>query len=134
MGGHAFMLPGERGTHEQAIENARAIGSALMIFVERGKTEMKGGPTVKSMRGTVVLDENGKVVQPGSDVVGRIARSGNIPLEYYKDPVKTAETFIRFIGCNGEKCYGRVGIEIVGGNNRRAHDHVLVVCGPQTLM
>ena len=36
MGGHAFMLPGERGTHEQAERNARAIGEALMTFVERG--------------------------------------------------------------------------------------------------
>jgi carbamate kinase len=36
MGGHAFMLPGERGTHEQASENARRICRELMIFVERG--------------------------------------------------------------------------------------------------
>ncbi len=36
MGGHAFMLPGERGTHAQASRNARAICLALMTFVERG--------------------------------------------------------------------------------------------------
>lgn len=36
MGGHAFMLPGERGTHEQATQNARAICSALMVFIEAG--------------------------------------------------------------------------------------------------
>lgn len=36
MGGHAFMLPGERGTHEQATANARAICRALMVFIERG--------------------------------------------------------------------------------------------------
>jgi carbamate kinase len=36
MGGHAFMLPGERGTHAQATENARAICRELMILVERG--------------------------------------------------------------------------------------------------
>lgn len=36
MGGHAFMLPGERGTHEQATENARTICRELMTFVERG--------------------------------------------------------------------------------------------------
>ena len=80
-----------------------AIGSSEggnngMIFVERGKTEMKGGPTVKSLRGTVVLDENGKIVQPGSGVVGRIARRGNIPLEYYKDPERSAQTFVTYDG------------------------------------
>jgi carbamate kinase len=36
MGGHAFMRPGERGTHEQASENARQICGELMTFVERG--------------------------------------------------------------------------------------------------
>lgn len=36
MGGHAFMLPGERGTHEQASQNARTICRELMVFVERG--------------------------------------------------------------------------------------------------
>jgi carbamate kinase len=36
MGGHAFMLPGERGTHEQASQNARVICRELMTFVERG--------------------------------------------------------------------------------------------------
>jgi acyl-CoA synthetase (AMP-forming)/AMP-acid ligase II len=33
-------------------------------------------------------------LEPGSDKIGRIARFGHIPLEYYKDPVKTAETFV----------------------------------------
>lgn len=36
MGGHAFMLPGERGTHEQTTRNARAICHELMILIERG--------------------------------------------------------------------------------------------------
>jgi carbamate kinase len=36
MGGHAFMLPGERGTHAQANRNARAICHELMVLIERG--------------------------------------------------------------------------------------------------
>jgi acyl-CoA synthetase (AMP-forming)/AMP-acid ligase II len=43
---------------------------------------------------TVVLDEDLHVVAAGSDVIGKLARKGNIPLEYYKDPVKSAETFV----------------------------------------
>ena len=42
---------------------------------------------------TVVLDEDLQRVEPGSDVVGMLARFGHIPLGYYKDPVKTAATF-----------------------------------------
>jgi fatty-acyl-CoA synthase len=52
-----------------------------------------GGPTFKPGPGSVVLDEHLRVVAPGSDVVGKIARTGHIPLEYYKDPKKSAETF-----------------------------------------
>lgn len=45
-----------------------------------------------------VLDENLRPVQPGSGVIGKIARSGNIPLGYYKDPEKTAATFVTVDG------------------------------------
>jgi carbamate kinase len=36
MGGHAFIRPGERGTHEDHMRNARAICAELMTLVERG--------------------------------------------------------------------------------------------------
>jgi acyl-CoA synthetase (AMP-forming)/AMP-acid ligase II len=69
-------------------------GSNGYTLVEKGKTAMKGGPTVKAIVDSVVLDENLDVVAPGSGVVGKVARKGNIPIGYYKDPVKTAETFV----------------------------------------
>ena len=80
-----------------------AIGSSEggangIIIVEKGKTEMKGGPTVAPVAGTVVLDDELRPVQPGSGVVGRVARTGDIPLGYYNDPVKTAETFVEVDG------------------------------------
>ena len=71
----------------------RAATTAYSI-VEKGKTAMKGGPTVKAVRDTVVVDETCDEVEPGSGVVGKVARKGNIPLEYYKDPEKTAQTFV----------------------------------------
>ena len=40
---------------------------------------------------TMVLDDDGLPCAPG--VTGRLARSGNIPLGYFKDPEKTAATF-----------------------------------------
>ena len=73
-------------------------GANGVSFITPGKTSMKGGPTVVSLRDTVVLDENGSVVQPGSGVIGKVARTGNIPIGYYKDPVKTAETFLTIEG------------------------------------
>ncbi|MFF2086851.1 acyl-CoA synthetase [Nocardia sp. NPDC058176] len=57
-----------------------------------------GGPRVKIDGATQVLDEDGNPVQPGSGVIGLIARSGHIPLGYYKDEVKSAATFKEFNG------------------------------------
>ena len=47
---------------------------------------------------TTVLDESAAPVEPGSGVIGRIAHAGHIPLGYYNDPEKTAETFVEVDG------------------------------------
>ncbi|WP_236978343.1 MULTISPECIES: acyl-CoA synthetase [Mycobacterium] len=52
-----------------------------------------GGPRVTIDHRTVVLDEDGNEVKPGSGKRGFIAKKGNIPVGYYKDEKKTAETF-----------------------------------------
>jgi acyl-CoA synthetase (AMP-forming)/AMP-acid ligase II len=48
--------------------------------------------------GTTVLDDDRNEVEPGSGVVGRVALTGRIPLGYYNDPKKTAETFVEIDG------------------------------------
>ena len=63
-------------------------------FVQKGDAPKEGITSVQASADSVVLDENFEPVQPGSGVLGRLARGGNIPLGYYKDPVKTAETFV----------------------------------------
>jgi len=75
-------------------------GNNGMAIITKGNTAMKGGgPTVSAGPGTVVLDpETGRKIQAGSGEIGKVARTGDIPLEYYKDPEKTAETFIEYEG------------------------------------
>jgi fatty-acyl-CoA synthase len=63
-------------------------------MVQKGDAPKEGITSVQAAADTVVLDENFEEVEPGSETVGRIARGGNIPLGYYNDPVKTAETFV----------------------------------------
>jgi acyl-CoA synthetase (AMP-forming)/AMP-acid ligase II len=80
-----------------------AIGSSEggnngMTMVTAGNTAMKSGPTVHLLGQTVVFDENLELVAPGSGVIGKIARSGDIPLGYYNDPEKTAEVFLSVRG------------------------------------
>ncbi|MFL6238880.1 MAG: acyl-CoA synthetase [Actinomycetes bacterium] len=52
------------------------------------------GPRFTLAPHTQVLDDDLRPVPPGSDVIGRLARSGHIPLGYYKDEAKTAATFV----------------------------------------
>lgn len=48
-----------------------------------------------------VLDDQNREVEPGSGEIGRVAVRGNIPLGYYKDPVRTQQTFLEI---NGVRC------------------------------
>jgi 3-oxocholest-4-en-26-oate---CoA ligase len=52
-----------------------------------------GGPRVAIDHRTVVLDDDGNEVKPGSGVRGLIAKKGNIPVGYYNDDEKTRQTF-----------------------------------------
>jgi acyl-CoA synthetase (AMP-forming)/AMP-acid ligase II len=74
-----------------------SIGSSETGFggtsvVAKGEAHT-GGPRVTIDKTTVVLDDDGNEVKPGSGVRGVIAKRGNIPVGYYKDEKKTAETF-----------------------------------------
>jgi acyl-CoA synthetase (AMP-forming)/AMP-acid ligase II len=62
--------------------------------VQQGDAPKEGITSVQASADTVVLDENLEPVAPGSGVVGRVARGGNIPLGYYNDPEKSAEVFV----------------------------------------
>jgi 3-oxocholest-4-en-26-oate---CoA ligase len=77
---------------------ASESGTNGIVVVSAGKTAMKGGPTVNRVAETVVLDEDGEEILPGSDKIGFVARTGHIPIGYYKDEAKTAATFRTFNG------------------------------------
>ncbi len=79
-----------------------SIGSSETGFggtsvVAKGESHT-GGPRVTIDKNTVVLDEEGNEVKPGSGVRGVIAKRGHIPVGYFKDEKKTAETFKTFNG------------------------------------
>jgi acyl-CoA synthetase (AMP-forming)/AMP-acid ligase II len=79
-----------------------SIGSSETGFggtsiVAKGQSHT-GGPRVTIDKNTAVLDEDGNPVVPGSGVRGVIAKRGHIPVGYFKDEKKTAETFKTFHG------------------------------------
>jgi fatty-acyl-CoA synthase len=47
---------------------------------------------------TAVITDDGRRVEPGSGDIGRVAVGGYVPVGYYKDPEKSAATFIEFEG------------------------------------
>lgn len=80
-----------------------AIGSSEsgangVTMISPGKTAMHGGPTVTRVGGSTVLDDDRRPLPPGAGRIGWLARAGDIPIGYYRDPVKTAETFVEIDG------------------------------------
>ena len=47
---------------------------------------------------TIVIDDDNRPIAPGSDQIGRLAVGGRQPLGYFKDPEKTAKTFLTIDG------------------------------------
>jgi acyl-CoA synthetase (AMP-forming)/AMP-acid ligase II len=76
----------ETGFQGTALQDASTLGS--------------DGPVVAMGPGTVVLDLDNTLLDPVKDVgkVGKTARSGNVPLGYYKDEAKSRATFIEVDG------------------------------------
>ncbi len=74
---------GFQGTGLQDAENIKGEGCVVSL-----------GPE------SVVLDEGNQILDMATSVgaVGRLARSGSVPLGYYKDPEKSARTFLEIDG------------------------------------
>jgi acyl-CoA synthetase (AMP-forming)/AMP-acid ligase II len=86
---HPFMLLFDSlGSSE-----ATGLGASIMgAGMETQTASFKVGDRVK------VLTDDGREVVPGSGEQGMVARSGPIPVGYYKDPEKSARTFPTFGG------------------------------------
>jgi len=75
-------------------------GANGISMVSKG-APVQGGPTVTAVKDSIVVDDDLQPIAPGTGQIGRLARSGNLPIGYYKDPVKTAATFV--IGPDGRR-------------------------------
>ncbi|RKS10225.1 fatty-acyl-CoA synthase [Nocardiopsis sp. Huas11] len=85
---------------------------------------LAGGPDLRSftMGGSIaVLDDHLRPLPPGSPEVGRIARSGRIPLGYYNDPIATGRTFPT--GADGRRW------ALSGDYGTHAHDGSIALLG-----
>ena len=75
--------------------SSEAVGFGTELTTKTSTVQLakfKIGPNCK------VFTPDGREIEPGSDEPGFIARSGPIPLGYYKDEEKSAETFKTYQG------------------------------------
>jgi len=80
-----------------------SVGSSETGFSGSGMQDaenIKGdGPIVSLGAETLVLDHNNQPIDPSAvGEIGRLARTGSIPVGYYGDPEKSAKTFIEVDG------------------------------------
>ena len=84
-----------------AISEAVGSSEAPVQAVAIGQRRATPSPSLRfapKQGATIVVDDDFRLVEPGSGAVGRLATSGPMPIGYYNDPVKTAETFVEIDG------------------------------------
>jgi acyl-CoA synthetase (AMP-forming)/AMP-acid ligase II len=70
--------------------SSEAFGMGRSVMTVNNVTQTG---TFKISASCCVFTEDGKVVEPGSDEVGRVAVGVAVPIGYYKDPEKSAKAF-----------------------------------------
>jgi acyl-CoA synthetase (AMP-forming)/AMP-acid ligase II len=78
---------------------------------------------------TAVLDDDMRPLPPGSPLIGRVAQRGHIPLGYYKDKVRTAETFVESGGERWVLLGDRAQVEADGTVHVLGRDSVCINTG-----
>jgi fatty-acyl-CoA synthase len=78
-----------------AFSSSEAVGMGQSVASGDSASETA---TFQLGENTIVVSDDGRRVEPGSGEIGRVAVGGHQPIGYYKDPAKTAATFIEFEG------------------------------------
>ncbi len=85
--------------------SSEAIGMASSVSTGGDGGTSAATATFSLGPSTKVIADDGTEVHPGEDRIGKIAIAGRTPIGYYKDPAKSAETFVRI----GDTTYSMPG-------------------------
>lgn len=94
--GGAILSPAVKALLREQLPHTKVVdtfGASETGGQGRLQPSAQGGPRLLTDADTAVFDDDLRPVEPGRGVIGRLARTGNIPYGYYKDPDKTAATF-----------------------------------------
>jgi acyl-CoA synthetase (AMP-forming)/AMP-acid ligase II len=87
--------------HNDRLILVDALGSSEAIGMATNTTTADSSEATAEFRlgpGARVITEDGRDVVPGSGELGRVALRGYTPIGYYKDPEKSADTFVLIDG------------------------------------
>ncbi len=79
--------------------SSEAVGMAKSVSTGSGADDGAVATATFSLGpDTKVITDDGELVEAGDGRIGKMAIRGRVPIGYYKDPVKSAETFIQIDG------------------------------------
>ena len=99
----AIMSKTIRERLKEALPNVYILDSFGSSETGYGGSEVEGSSPDEGLKfrmtaRTSVISDDLRILEPGSDEVGRVAQCQHIPIGYYNDPQKTAESFVEVDG------------------------------------
>jgi acyl-CoA synthetase (AMP-forming)/AMP-acid ligase II len=82
----------------EGIGSSESPAQAVAVTTRTGTAAPSRSLTFAAKAETIVIDDDLRPVPRGSGVVGRLATRGRVPLGYYKDPDRSARTFVEIDG------------------------------------
>jgi acyl-CoA synthetase (AMP-forming)/AMP-acid ligase II len=82
----------------EGIGSSESPAQAVAVTTRAGVVAPSRSLTFAAKAETMVVDDDLRPVTRGSGVVGRLATRGRVPLGYYKDPDRSARTFVEIDG------------------------------------
>jgi acyl-CoA synthetase (AMP-forming)/AMP-acid ligase II len=82
----------------EGIGSSESPAQAVAVTMRAGVAAPARSLTFAAKAETMVVDDDLRPVPRGSGVVGRLATRGRVPLGYYKDPDRSARTFVEIDG------------------------------------
>jgi 3-oxocholest-4-en-26-oate---CoA ligase len=82
----------------EGIGSSESPAQAVAVTTRAGVAAPHASLTFAAKAETIVVDDDLRPVAPGSGIVGRLATRGRVPLGYYKDPERSARTFVEIDG------------------------------------
>ena len=82
----------------EGIGSSESPAQAVAVTTRAGVAAPRASLTFAAKAETMVVDDDLRPVPRGSGVVGRLATRGRVPLGYYKDPERSARTFVEIDG------------------------------------